>query len=90
MGIGVAENEKNAGLRAALIMAAREQMSRGDAPDIDVAQLCTDVGIARTEFSRFFADHDELIAAVLEEDVAQLQGRYPYGERVSPLVKRRS
>ena len=74
MGIGVAENEKNAGLRAALIMAARGQMSRGDAPDIDVAQLCTDAGIARTEFSRFFADRDELIAAVLEEDVAQLQG----------------
>jgi TPR repeat protein len=74
VGIGVAENEKNAGLRAALIMAARERMGRGDAPDIDVAQLCADVGIARTEFHRFFADHDELIAAVLEEDVAQLQG----------------
>ena len=74
MGIGVAENEKNAGLRAALIVAAREQMSRSDAPDIDVTQLCTDAGVARTEFLRFFADRDELIAAVLEEDVAQLQG----------------
>ncbi|HXS06854.1 MAG TPA: hypothetical protein VN723_08700, partial [Rhizomicrobium sp.] len=70
----MAENEKNAGLRAALIVAAREQMSRSDAPDIDVTQLCTDAGVARTEFLRFFADRDELIAAVLEEDVAQLQG----------------
>ena len=48
-------------------------MGRDEMANLDIGELCTAVGIARTEFQRFFSDRDELIAAVLEEDVAQLQ-----------------
>ena len=65
--------QNNAGIRAALIAAARAQMGREDAPDFDVAALCTAAGIPRTEFQRYFSDREELITAVLEEDVVQLQ-----------------
>jgi TPR repeat protein/AcrR family transcriptional regulator len=74
VGIGVAGIENNAGIRGALIVAARGQLGRDDLAELDIGELCTAVGIPRTEFSRFFADRDELIAAVLEEDVAQLKG----------------
>ena len=63
----------NAGVRAALIAAARVQMSGGETSDIDVDRLCAEAGIASTDFQRFFPDREELVAAVLEEDVAQLQ-----------------
>jgi TPR repeat protein len=71
VGIGVAGIENNAGIRAALIAAARAQMGREE--EFDIGALCTEAGIPRTEFQRYFADRDELITAVLEEDVAQLQ-----------------
>ncbi|HEY2836399.1 MAG TPA: hypothetical protein VGI89_07510, partial [Rhizomicrobium sp.] len=65
--------ENNAGTRAALIAAARAQMGREDIAEFDIGALCGVAGIPRTEFHRYFSDHDELITAVLEEDVAQLQ-----------------
>lgn len=65
--------ENNAGIRGALIVAARGQLGRDDLAELDIGELCAAVGIPRAEFSRYFADRDELIAAVLEEDVAQLQ-----------------
>ena len=73
MGIGVAGIENNAGIRAALIAAARAQMGREDMVEFDIGALCTEAGIPHTEFHRYFADREELITAVLEEDVAQLQ-----------------
>ena len=73
MGIGVAGIQNNAGDRAALIAAARAQMGRDDTTDFDVGALCSAAGVPRTEFHRYFSDRDELITAVLEEDVAQLQ-----------------
>ena len=73
MGIGVAGIENNAGIRAALIAAARAQMGREDMVEFDIGGLCITAGIPHTEFHRYFADREELITAVLEEDVAQLQ-----------------
>ena len=73
MGIGVAGIENNAGIRAALIAAARAQMGREDIAEFDIGAICTAAGILHTEFHRYFADREELITAVLEEDVAQLQ-----------------
>ena len=73
MGIGVAGIQNNAGDRAALIAAARAQMGRDDMADFDIAALCAAAGVPRAEFHRYFSDRDELITAVLEEDVAQLQ-----------------
>jgi localization factor PodJL len=62
-----------ADIRAALIASARAQMSREDLPEIDIDALCAEAGIGQAEFQHFFAGQHDLIAAVLEEDVAQLQ-----------------
>jgi TPR repeat protein len=73
VGIGVAGIQNNAGDRAALIAAARAQMGRDDISDFDIGALCSAAGVPRSDFHRYFSDRDELITAVLEEDVAQLQ-----------------
>jgi TPR repeat protein len=73
VGIGVAGIQNNAGNRAALIAAARAQMGRDDIADFDIGALCSAAGVPRTEFHRYFSDREELITAVLEEDVAELQ-----------------
>lgn len=66
-------NENDAEIRAALIAAARAQIGREDNSHFNIKTLCEEAGIGRADFRRFFPDRDALIAAVLNEDVAQLQ-----------------
>ena len=67
----VAGNENDAGIRRALIAAARAQSNRGDGSQIDVDEVCAQAGVERSEFERLFSGQEELFAAVLQEDVAQ-------------------
>lgn len=67
----VAGNENDAGIRRALIAAARAQTNRGDGSDFDIDNLCAEAGVDRAEFHRFFSGQEELLAAILQEDVAQ-------------------
>ena len=69
----MAGNENDAEIRAALIAAAREQISREDSSHFNINGLCAAAGINRAEFRRFFSGKEGLIAAVLDEDVAQLK-----------------
>jgi len=68
----VAGNEHDAEIRAALIAAARAQVGREDNSHFNIRSLCEEAGVAKSEFRRFFPDREALIAAVLEDDVAQL------------------
>ena len=86
MGIGVAGTGNNAGIRATLIAAARLQMGREDVAEFDIGALCTEAGIPHTEFHRYFSDRDELVTAVLEEDVSQLQVIAEAAERMPRAV----
>ena len=70
----MAGNENDAEIRAALIAAARGQIGREDTSHFNINGLCEAAGINRAEFRRFFSGKEALIAAVLDEDVAQLQG----------------
>ncbi len=65
-------NENDAEIRAALIAAARAQIGRDDSSHFNIRGLCEEAGIAKSEFRRFFPGKEALIAAVLEDDVAQL------------------
>lgn len=65
-------NENDAEIRAALIAAARAQIGRDDSSHFNIRGLCEEAGIAKSEFRRFFPGREALIAAVLEDDVAQL------------------
>ena len=65
-------NENDAGIRAALIAAARTQIGAADNSHFNIAGLCEAAGISKAEFRRFFPGREALIAAVLNEDVAQL------------------
>jgi TPR repeat protein len=69
----VAGNENHADIRAALIVAARGQIGRDDGSLFSAESLCAEVGIGQEEFGRFFPDKEALIAAALNEDVAQLK-----------------
>ena len=73
MGAGVVENEDDAAVRAALIAAARAQMSRQDASLFNIRELCTEAGVTRAQFRQCFSGREELIAAIMNEDVAKLQ-----------------
>ena len=64
--------ENEAGIRAALIAAARAQMSREDTSHFNIKGLCAEAGISRAQFRDIFPGKEALIAAVLDEDVAQL------------------
>jgi AcrR family transcriptional regulator len=68
----VTGNENDAEIRAALIAAARAQIGRDDSSHFNIRGLCEEAGIAKSEFRRFFPGKEALIAAVLEDDVAQL------------------
>lgn len=65
-------NENDAEIRAALIAAARAQIGREDSSHFNIRGLCEEAGIPKSEFRRFFPGREALIAAVLEDDVAQL------------------
>ncbi len=65
-------NENDAEIRAALIAAARAQIGREDSSHFNIRGLCDEAGIPKSEFRRFFPGKEALIAAVLEDDVAQL------------------
>lgn len=69
----MAGNKSDAEIRAALIVTARAQIGREDVSHFDIEALCREAGIDRPEFHRFFSDGDALVAAVLDEDVEQLQ-----------------
>jgi AcrR family transcriptional regulator len=69
----VAGNENHADIRAALIAAARGQIGREDGSLFSAESLCAEVGISQEEFGRFFPNKEALIAAALNEDVAQLK-----------------
>jgi TPR repeat protein len=69
----VAGNKSDAEIRAALIATARAQIGCEDASHFDIEGLCREAGIDRAEFRRFFSDRDALVAAVLDENVEQLQ-----------------
>jgi AcrR family transcriptional regulator len=69
----VVENENDAEIRAALIAAARAQIGREDTSHFNIRGLCEEAGISKAEFRRFFPGKEALIAAVLNDDVAQLQ-----------------
>lgn len=66
-------NENDAEIRAALIAAARAQIGREDTSHFNIRGLCEETGISKIEFRRFFPGKEALIAAVLNDDVAQLQ-----------------
>ena len=68
----MAGNENDAEIRATLIAAARAQIGREDSSHFNIRGLCDEAGIAQSEFRRFFPGKEALIAAVLEDDVAQL------------------
>ena len=68
----MAGNENDAEIRAALIAAARAQIGREDSSHFNIRGLCDEAGIPKSEFRRFFPGKEALIAAVLEDDVAQL------------------
>lgn len=65
-------NENDAEIRAALIAAARAQIGREDSSHFNIRGLCEEAGIPKSEFRRFFPGREALIAAVLDDDVAQL------------------
>lgn len=65
-------NENDAEIRTALIAAARAQIGRDDSSHFNIRGLCEEAGIPKSEFRRFFPGKEALIAAVLEDDVAQL------------------
>jgi AcrR family transcriptional regulator len=69
----VVGNENEAEIRAALIAAARAQIGREDTSHFNIHGLCEEAGISKAEFRRFFPGKEALIAAVLNDDVAQLQ-----------------
>lgn len=64
----VVGNENDAVIRAALIAAARNQMSRDDASLFNIKTLCAEAGVSDTDFRLCFAGREALIAAVLEQD----------------------
>lgn len=68
----MAGNENDAEIRTALIAAARAQIGRDDSSHFNIRGLCEEAGIPKSEFRRFFPGKEALIAAVLEDDVAQL------------------
>lgn len=70
----VVENSSDADIRAVLIAAARAQMGREDTSHFNINVICAETGVDRANFHRFFSGKEALIAAVLDEDVAQLQG----------------
>ena len=65
-------NENDAEIRATLIAAARAQIGREDTSHFNIRGLCEEAGISKVEFRRFFPGKEALIAAVLNDDVAQL------------------
>jgi localization factor PodJL len=73
VGAHVVENEEDAAVRAALIAAARAQMGRQDASLFNIRELCTEAGVTRAQFRQCFSGREELIEAVMNEDVAKLQ-----------------
>jgi TPR repeat protein len=72
--LDVVENSGDADIRAVLIAAARAQMGREDTSHFNIKSICAETGINRADFHRFFSGKEALIAAVLDEDVVQLQG----------------
>ena len=69
----MAGNENDAGIRAALIVAARTQMNREDTSHFNISGLCAAAGVSRAQFRRCFSGKEALITAVLNEDVTRLQ-----------------
>lgn len=62
-------DEHKALTRAALLAAARELIEDHESADISLAEVALCAGVGRTTFYDYFSDRDDLIAALVEDEL---------------------
>lgn len=89
-------DEHKALTRRALLDAARQLIGQAGSVDVSLADVAYAAGVGRTTFYDYFSDREDVVAALVEEElpqvvedlIASVDSELPIGERLGELASR--